>query len=180
MFKKISSKTVYKNKRMIVFEDKIEYKNGEKGTYTYFKRRNGVLVLVWSLDTRKVLLIQQYRYPIQKVQWTIPGGAIDDDELPEMAAKREVFEETGLEISKLEKIGVFFPMSSCALESETLFLSFVKFGLSSKKGQLYDEEIMKTKFITINKAIEMMDRGEISDAMTSLAIQMLDRRMGNK
>ncbi len=43
-----------------------------------------------------------------KSAWTFPGGAVEKNELPEIAAKREVMEEVGFNASEMKKIGEFF------------------------------------------------------------------------
>lgn len=39
--------------------------------------------------------------------WELPGGKIEQDEPPEVAARRELMEETGLEVAELRSLGVF-------------------------------------------------------------------------
>lgn len=54
-------------------------------------------VFVINPENKKILLIMHKK----NHKWTQPGGHIDDDETPEEAALREVYEETGLKVSLL-------------------------------------------------------------------------------
>lgn len=53
-----------------------------------------------------VLLIERAYDPFAGY-WALPGGHIDADEMPEAAARRELFEETGVEVEGLELVGVY-------------------------------------------------------------------------
>lgn len=50
----------------------------------------------------KILMIKN---AYGKSAWTFPGGAVNKNELPETAAKREMMEEVGIQIYRLKKIG---------------------------------------------------------------------------
>jgi len=54
----------------------------------------------------KVLLIQRKNDPF-KDQWVLPGGFVDEGEDLETAAKRELLEETGVEVSSMQQIQAF-------------------------------------------------------------------------
>ena len=57
----------------------------------------GVVIFpVWKEDPKKIVLIRQYRYPLDDVLYELPAGLIDEGETPERAAIREMKEETGL------------------------------------------------------------------------------------
>ena len=57
----------------------------------------GVVIFpVWREDPEKVVLLRQYRYPLDDVLYELPAGLIDAGETPECAAIREMKEETGL------------------------------------------------------------------------------------
>lgn len=51
----------------------------------------------------KILLI--HRNSLQRVQWELPGGKIEKLENPEKAARRELLEELGIEVSIIKKLG---------------------------------------------------------------------------
>jgi len=54
----------------------------------------------------KVLLIQRKNDPF-KDQWALPGGFVDEGEDLETAARRELLEETGVEVSSMQQIQAF-------------------------------------------------------------------------
>ena len=57
----------------------------------------GVVIFpVWKEDPEKIVLIRQYRYPLDDVLYELPAGLIDEGETPACAAIREMKEETGL------------------------------------------------------------------------------------
>lgn len=163
---------------MTVFEDGIQFSNGNTGIYGYVKRTNGAGALVIN-PHKEVLLIKQYRYPIQDWEWNLPGGGIDPSEDPKVTVEREIIEETGLNIESIAKIAQFYPLSSYSTELVFLFVAKVGDGKLVMKERLEDESITEMKFINIDEALRMIDTGEITDAMTCNALQILARKIEN-
>lgn len=64
------------------------------------------VVLDITNNNSKILLIKRKNEPY-KDKWALPGGFLDDDELIAMGAKRELQEETGLQVDSVRQIGVF-------------------------------------------------------------------------
>lgn len=59
-------------------------------------------VLIYAIDQEnpeRILMINQYRYPVDRYIYELPAGLIDEGETPEMAAVREIKEETGLDFT---------------------------------------------------------------------------------
>jgi 8-oxo-dGTP diphosphatase len=70
------------------------------------ERRVAVVLLV---DRQGQILMQQRdsKARTSPNQWSFPGGSIEPDETPEEAARRELWEETGLRVDVVEPYGVF-------------------------------------------------------------------------
>src|SRR5919108_3028283 len=72
------------------------------------ERGNSVAILVFNRSTEKLILISQFRYPTYQNNhgWTIEAiaGIVDPGETPEESARRELQEETGLNINLFEHI----------------------------------------------------------------------------
>ncbi len=78
-------------------------------SYTYEYPRPAVTVDIMVFDREEpqnLLLIQRKNPPFQGL-WAFPGGFVDPDETLEMAAKRELEEETGISINHLEQFKTF-------------------------------------------------------------------------
>lgn len=58
-----------------------------------------VIYPVWKQEPDKLIMIRQYRYPLDEYLYELPAGLIDDGETPEEAAVREMKEETGMHFS---------------------------------------------------------------------------------
>lgn len=71
--------------------------------YTGKLRSNGIVIYpIWKEDKEKLVMIRQYRYPLDAWIYELPAGLIDGEETPSQAAVREMKEETGLDFTPYE------------------------------------------------------------------------------
>lgn len=64
---------------------------------------NGIVIYpVWKKEPDKLVMIRQYRYPIDAWIYELPAGLVDEGESPQEAAIREMKEETGLDFTPYE------------------------------------------------------------------------------
>src|SRR5437016_2433978 len=81
----------------------------KKGKYTYDYPRPAVTVdtvIVTQGPKPRVLLIRRKHAPFEGM-WAIPGGYVEPDETLEVAARRELQEETGIDAKQLEQLHTF-------------------------------------------------------------------------
>lgn len=65
---------------------------------------NGIVIYpVWKREPDKLVMIRQYRYPLDAWIYELPAGLVDEGESPREAAIREMKEETGLDFTPYEE-----------------------------------------------------------------------------
>jgi 8-oxo-dGTP pyrophosphatase MutT (NUDIX family) len=169
-----SSRVVHTNPWLSIREDIVEMPNGETTTYGVVTLGHCVGVLPF-VDDDTVLLIRQYRYVAGMVRWEMPTGGVHPGELFEDAAQRELLEETGYRAGQLSYISSLHTSKSVVDETAHLYaardLSIVK---DWRGGD-------STEFIEVRstpwwRVVEMVHAGEITDAMTIIAVLQLSSR----
>ena len=147
------------------------------------ERGNSVAMVVYNLDTQKLLLLNQFRYPTHHSGpgWMteIIAWMIDPGETPEEAVRREAREETGLNVKKLEHIASFYPSPGGC--SEQIFLYYVEISGESARykrigGLASESENILTLELSLEEALAKIRSGEICDAKTIMGIFWLENR----
>ncbi|MDX1396117.1 MAG: NUDIX hydrolase [Gemmatimonadota bacterium] len=122
-----------------------------------------------------VLLIRQYRYAADGFVWEVPAGKLDAGEQPEACALRELEEETGFRAGRLERLSTIHTTPGFTDEVIHLFLATeLEVGTSSHGAT----EFIELHEIPLASAIDMIDRGEISDAKSICALTLAARAIG--
>lgn len=181
MIKKISEKQIYSDAWLKLFQDVIVLPNGEKSTYAYVQRKNGVAIVVVSVNN-KILLHKEHRYVIQNYSWEIQGGGVDDGESISDAAIRELKEEAGITINStsLISLGSFYPLHSFNTEKVSLFMVITEGEIIQKISTEVGEHLTDHRFFNFDEIYAMIDSGKINDAMTANAVQLAIRKKLNK
>ncbi len=95
-----------------------------RGTWEYVSRARGIkAAVILAVDEGHVLLVEQFRVPLGKICLELPAGLIGDEEegeAIELAAARELEEETGYRPARIEIIGEFY--SSPGMVSESFYM----------------------------------------------------------
>ena len=96
---------------------------GQKGEYpySYIKIKSGVVVLPFY--NGKIVAIRQFRPAFEKFLYELPAGVIDEGELPEQTAIRELKEETGYIAENAKYLGCFYPSPGATEEVIELYLA---------------------------------------------------------
>lgn len=150
-----------------------------------FLRHDAVGVLLYDPQLDAVSLVEQIRVgPLgnerfnaeQKSPWLLElvAGLIDKDEAPDAVGRREAVEEAGAEIDMLEPIAEYF--SSPGGSNEYFYLFAGRADLSDVEG-VYgldeEHEDIRAVVIPIAELWQMLERGELINAHTLIAVQWL-------
>ena len=117
----VSSEEVLRGKLVHVFRDTVQVPGRGLGTREWL-RHPGASAVVPLFGDGTVVLVRQYRHGPRREFLEVPAGKLDAGEAPEVCARREVREETGLTVERLTPLGPVYPAIGYSDEVIHLFL----------------------------------------------------------
>lgn len=166
-WKKLSSRIVYDNPWITVFEDHVLNPGGGENQYGHVHFKNKAIAIVPLDEDGNTWLVGQDRYTLGAYFWEVPMGGAADGEEPLAAAKRELKEETGLTAEKWTKV-MTLHLSNSITDEEGIV--FVAEDLSEGEPEFDETEKLEIRKMPMKDALKMVDRGEITDAVSVAAI----------
>ncbi len=163
----------------VVFDlivDHIEYPSSN-GSIREVAQHPGGAVVVPAFDNGDVLLIKQYRYPIDKIIFELPAGKLNPDEDPEHCARRELEEETGYRATHLEKLTAFYTTPGFCTEELHIYLATGLKELPHGQNLEEGEESISLKQLHLKMALDMIEHGEIVDGKTIVGLFLAGKRL---
>lgn len=174
--KTMKSDKVYEGKVINLRVDTVELPDKK-----YSKREviehPGSVAIVSLREDNKIVLVKQYRKPVERFLLELPAGKMEINEEPRETALRELEEETGYKAGKLEYLIEIFPTPGISDEKIYLFLAR---DLEEGKLNLDPGEFIDIEEIEIGQLEKMILRGEIMDAKTIVGINYVKSYMENK
>lgn len=156
---------IYKDDFINLNVDDVIQPDGEKGTYSTVKLIEGVSIL--ALDVNDIYLTKQYRYALETESVEVVTGAIDKNETPLQAAKRELKEELGITATKWVNLGYFEMDTSIVKCKVNIFLAQkIKFTKPDQDGT----EDIKTIKTTLEEAVNKVMKSEIIHSPSCITI----------
>ena len=143
-----------------------------------YDRGNGATILLYNKENKTVILTLQFRLPTF-INGNATGMLIEacagllDKDNPEDCIRREIEEETGYKISDVKKI--FEAYMSPGSVTEIVYFFVSEYSKSMKinagGGIEQEQEDIEVLEISFDKAMQMIDEGEIKDAKTIMLLQ---------
>jgi len=164
-----------KIKRATIKHDTFGGKEPMEITRESMERGDSVAILIFEKDTDSFLFIKQFRYPTIETGsgWTteLVAGVLEENEEPESCAMREIDEEIGYDVDKLEFVSTFY--TSPGGTSERIFLYYAEVNLSdqTRPGGGIDSEDIQLIRIEKEEVRKLLEENLINDAKTLVGVQ---------
>ena len=165
-WRRTSTRPIYDNSWISVREDVVELPDGRTTLYGVVQCHEAVGILPF-LDRDTVLLVGQYRYVAGDFFWEMPTGGQHPGETAIEAAQRELAEEAGYQAGRLVELGSFHTSKSILREVARLYVAE---DLRPASRPPDHTEFIERRAFPFTEVLAMVERGEIKDAMTIIAV----------
>ena len=144
--------------------------DGSKGKYIVNEAKDWVIVVPCVKD--KFLMVKQWRHGEKSLSIEFPGGVIDEGEVPEVAASRELKEETGCVASKMTFLGSMNP--NPALFENHVHIFCAENLVFTGKQNLDDDEYVHYMEIDMDEVRKNIGHGEYCHALMGTALALYE------
>lgn len=168
---RLSSDRVFTGKVFSVDRDAVRMPNGRSVTVDVVRHAQSV-VLVPVPEPGKVILIRQYRYPVNAFLWELPAGSVDEGETPDQAARRECHEEIGLVPATVVRLSAIYPTPGYC-DEQMIFFRVSSLEDTGERAQVDEDEDIEARTFDLAEARDMIRRGEITDMKTLVGLTLI-------
>jgi len=167
----LDSGIVYEDGWMRLRRDKIERRDGSRGTYAFVEKADFALVIPAEDDGFH--LVEEYRYPIRRRTWSFPQGGFPPGRAgsPDELARLELAQETGLRARRMVKLGFLHCAHGLSSQGCHFFLATGLEPGSPEREQ--EEQDMRQAWVPRTRFEEMISGGVITDDSTLAAYALL-------
>ena len=166
----------YEGKTCRLRRDQLELPKKKDLVYEYLERAEAVIVVPVT-SAGEIVLIRQYRYPVDAWCVETPAGGCHDtgDASLDEVVRKELDEEIGASVEAVEEVGSFY--SSPAYADERCHV-FIAWGVQlTKKPERESTEKIETELVPAREAIRRARSGEIATAPCALALWWCEERL---
>ena len=155
--------------------DRLRLPDGEiKDPYYVVERPDAAIIFPLTREG-EVVLVRQYRPPLERMELGLPAGLVEEGERPEAAARRELLEETGYSGGEWEPLGSL--ASSPSLKDNWAYL-FLARGVEATSAPDPDEhELVEVVKVPVEELPDLALTGEIVSSSGVAAIMLALQRL---
>lgn len=163
--KTIEKSNIYTGKIVKLDVETVDLPNGKQSKREIVRHPGGVAILAYK-DDNTILMVEQFRKPIDKTLLELPAGKLEPGEDTEVCAKRELEEETGYKAEEFSYLGKI--VTSPGFCDEYIYLYEAK---KLYKGIIGgdDDEFINVYEYNVDTVKDMIKQGKIFDAKTICA-----------
>lgn len=169
--RRIDGTTLLSGGFLEVRRDNVLLPDGSKATREYVQHP-GAVAIIPVLDDGRLVLVRQYRYPLQKVLLEWPAGKLERGEEQLACARRELQEETGFVAREWAYAGEIH--NAAAYSSESIWLWFAR-GLQAGPARPDAGEFVETVTMSLIEVEALEARGDLPDVKTLVGLRWLQQ-----
>ena len=167
----LESRTVHTGRVFTIVSDRVRLPNGRETTLDVVRHRPSV-ILVPMPDPAHVVLVRQYRYPIDRWIWELPAGTLEPHEDVETAARRECREETGHDPGRIERVGACYPTPGYCDEL-MVFFRLTELKTLPAPAARDEDEVLEPRVFTLDAARQLAATADVADMKTVVGLSLV-------
>ena len=165
----LNEKLIYTGNYLTITNVNVELPNG-KTTNRDIIKHPGACAILPFLDNNTIVLIEQFRKPLNQTLLEIPAGKLNKNEDITLCAKRELQEETGYIAKNIEFLGKI--ATAPGFCDEIIYL-FKATDLTLGEKHCDDDEFTEIKTFSLDEVKSLIKKGEIIDTKTISILSFL-------
>lgn len=161
-WQKLASRDVVRDRWVRLRADRCELAPGRVLDPFYVLEEHTWVHAVALDSANRVLLVRQYRYPVDAFTWELPGGWVNPGEDILAAAQRELREETGATAPRWRHIASPFP--NPARQTNRVHAYLAEGTVISHPPELDDSEAVESEFFPLSAVFGLIRDGSFAQA----------------
>jgi ADP-ribose pyrophosphatase len=174
-WERLGSEMLLANRYFSLRSDRLQLPDGGIKDPYFVLERPDAAIIVPITESNKVVLVRQYRPPLEMMELGLPAGLVEEGERPEEAARRELAEETGYTGGEWEPLGSL--ASSPSLKDNWAYL-FLARGVEETAAPDPDEhELVEVVRVPLEDLRGLVHSGKIVSSSGVAAVMLALERL---
>ena len=177
-WERLGTERLYETPYFVLRSDRLRLPGGAiKDPYYVLERPDAAIIFPLTREG-EVVLVRQYRPPLERMELGLPAGLVEEGEKPEAAARRELLEETGYSGGEWELLGTL--ASSPSLKDNWAYLFLARDVEESAAPDPDEHELIEVAEVAVEDLPGLIREGEIVSSSGVAAIMLaLERLKGS-
>jgi ADP-ribose pyrophosphatase len=154
---RLTRTTIHRGRIVTLHDDIVRLASGREGHREVVEHRGAVGVVATD-SAGALVLVRQWRHPLERALWELPAGTLEPDEQPDAAARRELEEETGYSARTWRELG------RCATTpgfSNEVMVFYRAEDLTQGAPHPDEDELLDVQLFTPDQVSSLVHRGEV-------------------